>query len=257
MSDPHTLFESEFQSWRLSRAPTLCDDYGELCRYRSANAALPPPYPAAPRIVFFGDSITEGWPLAQYFPGLPYINRGISAQTTPQMLVRFRQDVIALAPSATVILAGTNDIGGNTGCMALADIQANLVSMADLARANAIRAVFSSLLPPAHETSPQTRFNLLKHPLDAVLALNAWTQGYCAAHGLEYIDYYSAMCGPDGLIRPELSEDGLHPDAAATASWRRSPGPPSPARSRKARRRPFRLRYGPRGCGARQEKVHR
>jgi lysophospholipase L1-like esterase len=210
----HTLLESEFQSWRLSRAPTLCDDYGELCRYRAANAALPPPSPAAPRIVFFGDSITEGWNLEKHFPGQPYINRGISGQTTPQMLVRFRQDVIALAPRATMILAGTNDIGGNTGEMALPDIHANLASMADLARANGIRAVFCSLLPPAHGQTEQSRFNLLKHPLDAVLALNGWLKAFCAAQGLEYVDYYSAMCGPDGLISPGLSEDGLHPDAA-------------------------------------------
>lgn len=210
----HDEFESGFQSWRASRAPLLCDDYGELCRYRAENAALPPPSPSAPRIVFFGDSITEGWPLAQYFPGKPYINRGISGQTTPQMLVRFRQDVIALSPAAVIIHAGTNDIGGNTGEMALEDIEANLASMADLARANAIRAVFASLLPPAHEETEPARFNLVKHPLDRVLELNAWIAGFCAANGLEYIDYYSAMRGPGGLIRPELSEDGLHPDAA-------------------------------------------
>ena len=168
---------------------------------------------AGDRIVFFGDSITECWNLEEHFPGKPFINRGIGGQTTPQMLIRFRPDVIALEPRLAVILAGTNDLGGNTGAMRFDDIAANLASMADIARANGIPAAFSSLLPPAHEETPLARFNLLKHPLDEVLALNAWLAGYCAAHGLEFIDYYSAMSGPDGLVRPELSEDGLHPMA--------------------------------------------
>ncbi len=206
-------FEDDFQTWRRLRAELLLDDFGELCRYREANAALQPAGPAVDRIVFFGDSITEGWNLEEHFPGKPYINRGICAQTTPQMLIRFRPDVIGLGARVTVILAGTNDIGGNTGMMSLEDIAANLTSMADVAKASGVAAVFCSLLPPAHMETPASRFNLLKHPLDSVLALNAWLNGYCAEHGLEFIDYYSAMSGPDGLVKPELSEDGLHPTA--------------------------------------------
>ncbi len=129
------------------------------------------------------------------------------------MLVRFRPDVIALGADVAVILAGTNDIGGNTGPMSLEEIAANLASIADIAKAHGVRAVFSSLLPPAHKETPGSRFNLLKHPLDTVLGLNAWLQGYCAAGGLEFIDYFGAMSGPNGLVRPELSEDGLHPTA--------------------------------------------
>jgi lysophospholipase L1-like esterase len=206
-------FENDFQAWRKSRAELLLDDFGEICRYREANAALPPAGPTGDRIVFFGDSITEGWSLEEHFPGKPYLNRGICAQTTPQMLIRFRPDAIALGARVAVILAGTNDIGGNTGAMSLEDIASNLASMADIARAGGVEAVFSSLLPPAHGETPASRFNLLKHPLDAVLALNAWLNGYCAEHGLEFIDYHSAMSGPDGLVTPELSEDGLHPTA--------------------------------------------
>ena len=206
-------FEDDFQAWRKSRAELLLDDFGELCRYREANAALKPAGPGESRVVFFGDSITEGWNLEEHFPGKPYINRGICAQTTPQMLGRFRPDVIALGARVAVILAGTNDIGGNTGPMSLEEIAANLASMADIAKSRGVRAVFSSLLPPAHKETPPSRFNLLKHPLDMVLSLNAWLQGYCTAGGLEFIDYFSAMSGPDGLVRPELSEDGLHPTA--------------------------------------------
>ena len=206
-------FEADFQAWRKSRAEVLLDDFGELCRFREANAALKPAAPGEDRVVFFGDSITEGWSLEEYFPGKPYVNRGICAQTTPQMLIRFRPDVITLRARVAVILAGTNDIGGNTGQMSLDVIAANLASMADIAKAGGVRAVFSSLLPPAHEETPGSRFNLLKHPLDRVLALNAWIKGYSRSRGLEFIDYYSAMSGPDGLVKPELSEDGLHPTA--------------------------------------------
>src|ERR1700730_14372681 len=113
------------QQWRLSRMPTLMDDFGELARYREANAALQPAAPGENRVVFFGDSITDMWKLDVSFPGKPYINRGISGQTTPQLLIRFRPDVIDLHPKGVVILAGTNDIAGNTGPMSLQEIEAN------------------------------------------------------------------------------------------------------------------------------------
>jgi hypothetical protein len=129
--------------YRDSKAAALRDDFGELGRYRAANAALEPPAAGENRVVFFGDSITDNWHLEQYFPGKPYLNRGVGGQTTPQMLVRFRQDVIELHPKIVVILAGTNDIAGNTGPMRLEDIEANYASFAELAQANNIRVVCS------------------------------------------------------------------------------------------------------------------
>ena len=112
------------EEWRSSRAAMLRDDFGELARYRDANAQLKPPAKGEKRVVFLGDSITDGWPLEKYFPGKAYVNRGIGGQTTPQILIRFREDVINLRPAAVVILAGTNDIAGNTGPMSLEEIEA-------------------------------------------------------------------------------------------------------------------------------------
>src|SRR6184192_1984336 len=140
--------------YRASRIAVYTDDYGQLARYRGANAALRPPAPGENRVVFFGDSITDIWPIQKYFPGKPYVNRGIGGQTTPQMLVRFRADVIELSPKVVVILAGTNDIAGNTGPMRNEDIEANLSSMAELAREHAIRVVLSSILPVHNYTPP-------------------------------------------------------------------------------------------------------
>src|SRR6202049_283457 len=133
--------------YRASRIAVFTDDFGQLARYRDANSSLKAPAAGENRVVFFGDSITDIWKLEDYFPGKPYINRGIGGQTTPQMLVRFRQDVIDLHPSVVVILAGTNDIAGNTGPMTLENIEANYSSLAELARAHNIRVVFSSVLP--------------------------------------------------------------------------------------------------------------
>src|SRR5438552_8087705 len=140
---PGSRAAQRLEEYRQSKAATLRDDFGELARYRAANASLKPAAPDEKRVVFFGDSITDMWNLAEYFPGKPYINRGIGGQTTPQMLLRFRQDVIALGSKVVVILAGTNDIAGNTGLMSLEDIEANYASMAELARANGIHIVFS------------------------------------------------------------------------------------------------------------------
>ncbi len=134
------------------------NDYGQLARYRDANDALKPPAPGENRVVFFGDSITDGWKLADYFPGKPYVNRGISGQTTPQMLVRFREDVIDLQPKAVVILAGTNDIAGNTGPMTLEQIEANYSSLAELAAANQVKVIFSSVLPVNNYTPEAQEF---------------------------------------------------------------------------------------------------
>src|SRR4051795_6256291 len=121
------------------------NDWSQLGRYRRVDADLPAPRPGENRVVFLGDSITDVWDLQKYFPGKPYVNRGISAQTTPNMLVRFRQDVVNLKPKAVIILAGTNDIAGNTGPESLEEIENNLASMVDLARANHIAVILSSV----------------------------------------------------------------------------------------------------------------
>ena len=137
----------ERDAWRQSMVSQWLNDFADLSRYQQANAALAPPVPGENRVVFMGDSITDAWHLEENFPGKPYLNRGISGQTTPQMLIRFRSDVIDRKPKVVVILAGTNDIAGNTGPMKLDDIENNCASMAELARAHGIQVVFSSVLP--------------------------------------------------------------------------------------------------------------
>ncbi len=205
--------DQALQKYRDSKAATLLNDFGELARYRDANAALKPPAPGENRVVFFGDSITDIWHLDECFPGKPYINRGIGGQTTPQMLIRFRQDVIDLHPKVVVILAGTNDIAGNTGPMRLEDIEADYASMADLARANHVRAVFSSVLP-VHNYTPQSQNLFAGRPPEKILALNRWLKDYVAAHpDCLYLDYFTAMVDDKGLLKRDLAEDGLHPNA--------------------------------------------
>ena len=164
---------------------------------------------------FLGDSITDGWKLATYFPSKPYINWGISGQTTPQMLIRFRPDVIALKPQVVVILAGTNDIAGNTGSMSLEAIEANLTSMFELARANNIRVVIASVLPVSdygknRESKPIIQTT--RRPPEKIKALNEWAKKYAAENGLTYLDYFSATVDEKGFLKEELSNDGLHPN---------------------------------------------
>ena len=185
-------------------------DWAQLKRYAQANAELGPPRAGEQRVVFMGDSITDSWPIAESFPGKPYVDRGISGQTTPQMLIRMRPDVVDLQPKVVVILAGTNDIAGNTGPMSLKQIEDNYASMAELAGAHGISVVFSSVLP-VHDKgrSPQTP----RHDPAEIRALNDWLQQYCAQHRLIYLDYYSHMLGPDEMLRTELAVDGLHPNA--------------------------------------------
>jgi len=200
--------------YRASRIAIFTDDFGQLSRYRNANATLKPPAAGENRVVFFGDSITDLWKLDEYFPGKPYLNRGIGGQTTPQMLIRFRQDVIDLRPKVVVILAGTNDIAGNTGPMRLEDIEANYASMAELARANNIRSVLSSVLP-VHNYTPQSYGLFAGRPPEKILELNRWLKNYVAAHpDCFYLDYFSAMVDDKGLLKRSLAEDGLHPNDA-------------------------------------------
>ncbi|MHB8218238.1 MAG: SGNH/GDSL hydrolase family protein [Candidatus Sulfotelmatobacter sp.] len=211
---PSPTPDQALQKYRDSKAATLRDDFGELARYRDANAALKPPVPGETRVVFFGDSITDLWKLDEYFPSKPYINRGIGGQTTPQMLIRFRQDVIDLHPKVVVILAGTNDIAGNTGPMRLEDIEANYASMAELARASQIRVVFSSVLP-VHNYTPESQNLFAGRPPEKILALNRWLIDYVTAHSdCTYLDYFNAMVDDSGHMKRDLARDGLHPNAA-------------------------------------------
>ena len=187
-------------------------DWPNLARYHDDNAHLTPPAASENRVVFMGDSITDGWgrQYGQFFPGKPYVNRGISGQTTPQMLIRFRPDVIALKPKVVVFLAGTNDIAGNTGPMTLDAIEDNLTSMAELATANNIKVVLSSVMPVCDYIKPQTE----RRPPEKIIALNAWMKDYAARNGFVYLDYYSAMLDDKEMFRKELTYDGLHPNDA-------------------------------------------
>jgi lysophospholipase L1-like esterase len=187
------------------------NDFGNLGRYREANAKLAPLSAKEDRVVFMGDSITDIWKLDKSFPGKPYINRGIGGQTTPQMLLRFRPDVIALEPRVVVILAGTNDIAGNTGPMSLAEIEANLKTMTELARVHGIQVVLSSVLPVNNYTERSKMFFPLRSS-EQILQLNHWIRDYAAQNGWIYLDYFSAMVDGKGLLKSDLAEDGLHPN---------------------------------------------
>ncbi|HUF25413.1 MAG TPA: SGNH/GDSL hydrolase family protein [Gemmatimonadaceae bacterium] len=192
-----------------AQTPTPTTEWAGLDRYRVENAMLPPP--ERDRVVFMGNSITEGWArlFPTLFPGRPYVGRGIGGQTTSQMLVRFRQDVIALRPKVVVILAGTNDIAGNTGPAALHEIQGNLASMTELAQANGIGVVLCSVLPvfdypwrPGLEPAPR------------IMALNAWLKRYAAGRNAVYVDLHSAMEDERHGMRAHLASDGVHPTEA-------------------------------------------
>jgi lysophospholipase L1-like esterase len=210
-SIPPTGFAG-LDQYRASRIAVFTDDYGQLARYRDANATLVAPAAGENRVVFFGDSITDSWKLADSFPGKPYVNRGIGGQTTPQMLVRFRQDVIDLHPKVVVILAGTNDIAGNTGPMRNEDIEADYASMAELAIANGIRVVYSSVLP-VHNYTDRSKDFFAQRPQSRITALNDWLKDYCSKNHIVYLDYFSAVVDDKGMLKKDLAEDGLHPNA--------------------------------------------
>ena len=196
----------------------LRTDWPNLKRFHDDDVALPAPTAGEKRVVFMGDSITEAWlhngvpagqPGSEFFPGKHYVNRGISGQTTPQMLIRFRPDVINLKPAAVVILAGINDVAGNTGFMTSEQTEDNLASMAELAHANGIKVVMCSVLPafdfpwrPGREPAPK------------VIAINQWIKNYAAAHRFTYVDFYTAMADARGGLPPTLSHDGVHPTKA-------------------------------------------
>jgi acyl-CoA thioesterase I len=199
--------------YRASRTAIYTDDFGQLARYRKDNAALAPPVASESRVVFLGDSITDYWKLPDYFPGKPYFNRGIDGQTSPEMLVRFRQDVIDLHPKVLVVLAGTNDIAGVTGRTSNEDIEANYASMAELAGAHRIRMVFASVLP-VHNYTQDAEESFALRPRDRILALNKWLKDYCARNRYVYLDYFSALVDERGMLKRALADDGLHPTDA-------------------------------------------
>jgi lysophospholipase L1-like esterase len=199
----------------LGRNDARMRDWPNLSRYRDANRALAAPAAGESRVVFMGDSITDAWPrrVDAFFAGKPYVGRGISGQTTPQMLIRFRPDVVDLKARVVVILAGTNDIAENTGPMTNEEIQGNIMSMAEVAKANGIRVVLSSILPvSAYHTPPNGVPQTTQRPMARIRAINDWMKKYAAAEKHVYLDYFSAMVDATGHLRTELSGDDLHPN---------------------------------------------
>ena len=206
-------------------------DWNQLGRYHAANIELKK-QPADPqRVVFMGDSITDGWRLAEYFPGKPYVNRGISGQTTPQMLVRMYPDVIDLTPKVFVILAGTNDIARNTGPQTLEMIEQNVMAMTELAQAHNIKVVLCAVMPisdyPALNPQPATgrggapapvrrKQTEIRPPAD-ILTLNAWLKDYAAKVHAVSADYFAATVDEKGWLKEAISSDGLHPNAQGYA----------------------------------------
>jgi len=206
-------------------------DWNQLGRYHAANAELKKQPVDPGRVVFMGDSITDGWRLAEYFPGRPYVNRGISGQTTPQMVVRMYPDVIALKPAAFIILAGTNDIARNTGPQTLEMIEQNFMAMTDLAQKNGIKVILCSVTPisdyttmpagrgappPAPGAAPPTpvrRIQTTGRPPADILKLNSWMKEYAARVNAVYADYFSALVDAQGMLKDGFSGDGLHPNA--------------------------------------------
>jgi lysophospholipase L1-like esterase len=182
-------------------------DWANLNKYQNENATLKPLEPGQKRTVFMGDSITEGWPFLEFFAGKPYVNRGIGGQTTPQMLIRFRPDVIALKPAVVVIMAGINDIAGNTGPSTLEMTADNIFSMAELAKANNIKVILCSVLP-AFDFSWRPGLE----PAEKVVALNKMIKKYADANGILYLDYYSAMVNDQKGLNAAYSGDGVHPN---------------------------------------------
>jgi lysophospholipase L1-like esterase len=185
-------------------------DWNQIGRYHADDEKLMAEAADPHRVVFLGDSITDGWNLAQYFPGKPYVNRGIGGQTTPQMLVRMFPDVIDLKPAALVILAATNDIARNTGPETLTMIEENFQAMAELARAHGIRVIFCLLTPISDYT--QNKQTERRPPAD-ILKLNAWLRDYAAKTQATVADYYSALVDDKGMLKDGYSQDGLHPNA--------------------------------------------
>lgn len=199
---------------QLAAAQAKLQDWAALEHYRAQNEALAPPARGEQRVVFYGDSITEIWGHrgSEFFPGKPYINRGISGQTSAQMVVRFHPDVVNLHPKAVVILAGTNDVAANTGPMTPDATLDDFRSMVEMARANHITVIIGSI-PPADDFPWRRGLE----PAPKIRALNEKLHAYCISEGIPWIDYYSALADEKGAMKPGLSIDGVHPSPAGFA----------------------------------------
>jgi len=203
--------QQEMSDWEKAELVRMKTDWPNLARYRAENEKLGLPATGEKRVVFMGNSITEGWKdiSPEFFAGRSYFDRGISGQTTPQMLVRFRPDVIDLKPKVVVILAGINDIAGNTGPATLEMIEANIASMSELAKVHGIKVVLSSVLP-AYDFP----WNPGVFPAEKIVVLNAWMKKYASDNGFIFLDYYSPMVDERKGLKKEYSEDGVHPNKA-------------------------------------------
>jgi len=214
--DPHPLKPADlarlgqneqFAAYEKEARRRGSGDWAGLCRFRRSNVAVMASA-TRPRVVFMGDSITENWGLADSgFFGAGVINRGISAQTSAQMLLRFRADVVALRPAIVHILAGTNDVAGNNGPTSPQEFRDNIESMVELAQAHGIRVILGSILPAA-----EFSWRPAMRPGPRIRALNEWLRVYAASHGLGYVDYHAAMAGPAGELRADLANEGVHPN---------------------------------------------
>jgi lysophospholipase L1-like esterase len=206
--------DEKLQEYLRKHAENLARDFPDLCHYKPDNAAILKD--GHPKAVFMGDSITEGWGVGD--PSLfsrGVVDRGISGQTSPQMLARFYQDVVALHPKVVHIMAGTNDVAGNTGPSSPDDFKNNIRAMVDLARANHIQVVLASILPA--ERFPW-RPDL--QPVEQIRQLNAWLKQFANQRQLIYADYFSSLTTASGAFRPELSNDGVHPNSDGYAAMR-------------------------------------
>jgi acyl-CoA thioesterase-1 len=209
-----TPASTEAERGRNAQEEQLRNDWPNLTRYQKANADAGAPAFGENRVIFYGDSITDAWITAvpDFFLGKPYLDRGISGQTTPQMVVRFRQDVVDLKPKVVIILAGTNDIAGNTGPSTPEMIQDNFRSMVEIARANGIQPVLASVLPASdYPWKPGLG------PGPKIAALNSWIKSYAQGLGIVYLDYYSSMVNDKLGLPQSLSSDGVHPNTAGYA----------------------------------------
>lgn len=240
--------EAHFQALLLLKENLLRNpDRDNLKRYAELNSRVNPPQAGKTRVVFLGDSITDGWRLNEYFPDQDYINRGISGQITGQMLGRMQPDVISLKPSVMVLLAGTNDIARG---VPLEAIQNNITMIAALAEAARIRPVLASVLPVHDYNKDQNpAWEVTKRrPMETIRALNQWLLAFCQQRKYRYLDYFSPMVDSSGFLQKDLADDGLHPNAAgyrimaplvAAAIGGATPTAPAPAPARERRRFPF------------------
>jgi lysophospholipase L1-like esterase len=210
---PPPISEADRTAYTAMGVAQRANDWANLCYFRAANAELAAGPMQPDRVVFMGDSITQSWLFGDpAFFGPANVNRGISGQTTPQMLLRFRADVLALKPATVHIMAGINDIAGNTGPTTIEDIENNLASMVELAKAHNVTVILATVLPAAtFNWAPQLK------PAEAVAKLNAWIRTYATTQNLVLADYHPAMAMPDGAMKPELTLDGVHPNKAGYA----------------------------------------